>query len=271
MPELPEVETVVRGLRDCILHREIDKIESQYPGTVINKTGKKNLPILGEIQSIERRGKYIIIETAGGFILLIHLRMTGKLVFDGICGVEGTHIRATIHLTGGNKVIFDDIRTFGKIKIFRKEDAIPDISALGVEPLSYLFTAKYLKLKWGNRSAPVKSLMLQQDIIAGLGNIYACEILYRCKIHPLVAGKNLTSKQMDRIVEETKQVLQEAIEMNGTSISDFRRVDEKSGEFQHFLRVYQKKECPEHHTLEKLKIAGRSTYFCPICQSVKNS
>ncbi len=266
MPELPEVETVVRGLRDCILHRKIERIESHYPSTVVDHTGIEKLPVLGEITDIYRRGKYILIDTASGFVLLIHLRMTGKLVFDGICGLEGTHIRASIHLLGGNKVIFDDIRTFGKIQIFRKEDSIPDIMKLGVEPLSYLFTAKYLKEHWGSRSAPVKSLMLQQDIIAGLGNIYACEILYRSKIHPLTSGRELTSKQFDNIVAETKQVLQEAIDMNGTSISDFRRVDEKSGEFQHFLRVYQKKECPEHHVLEKLKIAGRSTYYCPICQ-----
>jgi formamidopyrimidine-DNA glycosylase len=269
MPELPEVETVARGLRDCILHREIDKVESHYPGTVTNLTGLKKLPFLGEITSIERRGKYIIIETASDFTILIHLRMTGKLVFDGLCGIEGNHARATIHLIGGNKVVFDDIRTFGKIKIFKKNQVIPDLEKLGVEPLSYLFTAKYLKEKWKNRSAPVKNLLLQQDIIAGLGNIYACEILYRGKIHPIIAGKDLTSKQLTSIVLETQQVLQEAITMNGTSISDFRRVDEKSGEFQHFLRVYQKKECPEHHPLQRLKIAGRSTYFCPICQSIK--
>lgn len=268
MPELPEVETVARGLRDCILHRKIESVESHYPGTVINKTGLKKLTF-GEIISIQRRGKYIIIETDRGFIILVHLRMTGKLIFDGICGVEGTHIRATIHLQGGNKVVFDDTRTFGKIKIFNKEDVIPDLEKLGVEPLSYLLTAKYLKKKWGNRTAPVKSLMLQQDIIAGLGNIYACEILYRSRIHPLISGKDLNSKQLDSIVDETQQVLKEAIEMNGTSISDFRRVDEKSGEFQHFLRVYQKKECPEQHILEKLKIAGRTTYFCPVCQKMK--
>jgi formamidopyrimidine-DNA glycosylase len=269
MPELPEVETVVRGLRECILNKDIEGIESHYPGTVVNLTGKKHLPSLGVINSIKRRGKYILIETADGFVILIHLRMTGKLVYDGLCGIEGKHARATIQLRGGNKLVFDDVRTFGKIKLFNKGDTIPDISGLGIEPLSYLFTTAYLKQKWGNRSAPVKSLMLQQDIIAGLGNIYACEILYRSNVHPLTSGKRLTSRQLESIVKETKQVLQEAIEMNGTSISDFRRVDEKSGEFQHFLRVYQKKECPELHTLEKMKIAGRSTYFCPICQSNK--
>jgi formamidopyrimidine-DNA glycosylase len=266
MPELPEVETVTRGLRENILHRIIQSVESHYPGTVINMTGKTKLPILGEISQIHRRGKYILIETLKDYILLIHLRMTGKLVYDGICDNEGSHIRATIHLDQGNKVIFDDIRTFGKIKIFRKDGPIPDIQKLGVEPLSILFTPKYLHEKWKKRSAPVKSLLLQQEIIAGLGNIYACEILYRSKIDPLIAGKDLSHKQLTRIVEETRQVLQEAIMMNGTSISDFRSIDDKSGEFQQFLRIYQKKLCPDQHTVRKIKIAGRTTYFCPVCQ-----
>ncbi|HNX01103.1 MAG TPA: bifunctional DNA-formamidopyrimidine glycosylase/DNA-(apurinic or apyrimidinic site) lyase [Candidatus Cloacimonadota bacterium] len=266
MPELPEVETVVRGLRDCILNREIEKIESHYPTTVTNHTKIKSLPSLGRILSIDRRGKYIVINTDAGFVILVHLRMTGKLVFDGLCSITGTHVRATFHLKGNNKLCFDDTRTFGKIKIFRQGDSIPDIEKLGVEPLSYLLTSEYLKEKWGNRNAPVKSLMLQQEVIAGLGNIYACEILYRSGVSPLTPGKKLSQKVLDKIVVQTREVMQEAISMNGTSVSDFRRVDEKTGEFQNFLRVYQKKECPKGHTLRIVRIAGRSTYFCPVCQ-----
>lgn len=266
MPELPEVQTIINGLTQKVLGKEIKEIIELRPGTVIWQNPVTNL---GNINSISRRGKYILIQTSKNFKLVIHLRMTGKLIFETDLAKTSDHVRAEIIFTDNTKLIFNDVRTFGKIQIQKINDEIKAFQKLGVEPLSDEFDTRYFKNKLKNRKAPIKNILLNQRVISGLGNIYVAEILFRSKIDPRVPGNRLKKKQLESIVSETKTVLQEAIKYNGTTISDFRSVENKTGEFQKFLNVYGKKYCDCGSEIKRIKQAGRSTYYCPKCQNVK--
>ena len=263
MPELPEVQTIIKGLKEKVLGKEILKINELRSGTIISNS---SITSLGKINSISRRGKYILIQTSNDFKLVIHLRMTGKLIFETDLAKTSYHARAEIIFNDKTKLIFNDVRAFGKIRILKINEEIEAFQNLGLEPLSDRFNARYLKNKLKNRKAPIKNILLDQRIIAGLGNIYAAEILFRSKIDPRVPGNRLRKEQLESIVSETKTVLQEAIKHNGTTISDYRSVGDKAGEFQNFLNVYHKEYCKCGHQIKRIKQAGRSTYYCPLCQ-----
>jgi len=263
MPELPEVQTIINGLTRKVLGKEIEKINELRAGTVI---WQNPVTSLGKINSISRRGKYILMQTSNNFKLVIHLRMTGKLIFETDLVKTSDHARAELVFSDNTKLIFNDIRTFGKIQILKINEKIEALQKLGVEPLSDEFDTKYLKNKLKNRKVPIKNILLDQRIIAGLGNIYVAEILFGSKIDPRVPGNRLKKKQLESIVLETKKVLQEAIEHNGTTISNYRSVEDKTGEFQNLLKVYRKENCECGHQIKKIKQAGRSTYYCPVCQ-----
>ncbi len=264
MPELPEVQTIINGLIQKVLGKKIKEIIELRTGTVI---WQNPITSLGKINSISRRGKYIIIQTSKDFKLVIHLRMTGKLIFETDLAKTSDHARAELVFSDNTKLIFNDVRTFGKIQILKKDEEIEAFQKLGLEPLSDEFDARYLKNKLKNREAPIKNILLDQRIISGLGNIYVAEILFRSKVDPRVPGNRLNKKQLQSIVLETKIVLQEAIKYNGTTISDYRSVEDKTGEFQNFLNVYHKEYCKYGHQIKRIKQAGRSTYYCPVCQS----
>ena len=263
MPELPEVQTVINGLTQKVLGKEIKEIIKLRPGTVI---WQNHVTSLGKINSIWRRGKYIIIQTSKDLILVIHLRMTGKLIFETDLAKTSDHARAELVFSDNTKLIFNDVRAFGKIQIVKINEEIEAFQKLGLEPLSDEFDAQYLKNKLKNRKAPIKNILLDQRVISGLGNIYVAEILFRSKIDPRVPGNRLKKKQLESIVSETKTVLKEAIKHNGTTISDFRSVENKTGDFQNFLNVYHKEYCKCGHRIKRIKQAGRSTYYCPVCQ-----
>ena len=263
MPELPEVQTIINGLNQKVLGKEIQEIVELRPRTV-----EWQFPVtsLGKINSISRRGKYIIIQTSSKYKLVIHLRMTGKLIFEKDLNKTSNHARAEIIFKNKTKLIFDDVRTFGKIQIINSNEKIKALQKLGVEPLSDDFNTEYLKNELKNRKAPIKNVLLDQKVIAGLGNIYVSEILFRAKVHPATTANKLKTASLKRIVSETKNVLQEAIKHNGTTISDYRSVEDKTGEFQNFLKVYGKKICECGAIIQQIKQAGRSTYFCEECQ-----
>ena len=263
MPELPEVQTVINGLNQKVLGKEIKMINELRPGTVI---WQNHITSFGEIILISRRGKYIILQTSRNYKLVIHLRMTGKLIFESDPLKISAHARAEIIFNDNTKLIFDDVRTFGKIQILKKDDKIPAIQSLGAEPLSDSFDPTYLKNRLKKRKTPIKNALLDQTVIAGLGNIYVAEILFRAKLHPAIPANKVKATDLKRIVTETKNVLQEAIKHNGTTISDYRSVEDKTGEFQNFLKVYGKKTCECGAMIQKIKQAGRSTYFCRECQ-----
>lgn len=263
MPELPEVQTIINGLNQKVLGKEIQEIVELRPRTV-----EWQFPVssLGKINSVSRRGKYIIIQTSSKYKLVIHLRMTGKLIFEKDLNKTSNHTRAEIIFKNKTKLIFDDVRTFGKIQIINSNEKIKALQKLGVEPLSDDFNTEYLKNELKNRKAPIKNVLLDQEVIAGLGNIYVAEILFRAKVHPAIPANKIKTTDLKRIVSETKSVLQEAIKHNGTTISDYRSVEDKTGEFQNFLRVYGKETCECGAMIQKIKQAGRSTYFCMECQ-----
>lgn len=263
MPELPEVQTVINGLNQKVLSKKIKEIIELRPGTVIWQNPVTNL---GNINSVSRRGKYILMQTSKDYKLVIHLRMTGKLIFETDLSKISDHARAELVFSDNTKLIFNDVRTFGKIQILKINEEIEAFQKLGLEPLSDEFDARYLKNKLKNRKAPIKNILLDQRVIAGLGNIYVAEILFRSKIDPRVPGNRLNKKQLESIVSETKTVLQEAIKHSGTTISDYRSVEDKTGEFQNFLKVYGKKICECGTEIMRIKQAGRSTYYCPVCQ-----
>ena len=266
MPELPEVQTVLDGLKEAIQDRDILELECYYPGTL---RLAQNLPdplYPRRAESFQRRGKYMIIGLSGGLSLIIHLRMTGKLVYDPSPGEPMPHERARIRLDKGESVHFIDIRTFGKLQLCRTEELPQYLPNLGVEPLEPGFTPQYLKEALSGKKAPIKNALLDQRVVAGLGNIYVCEALYRAGISPLREARSLKQRELVALVRESRQVLAEALAVGGTSISDYRRIDDKTGEFQNFLRVYQKEHCPEGHSLEVVKQAGRSTWWCKVCQ-----
>jgi formamidopyrimidine-DNA glycosylase len=266
MPELPEVETVLRGLRRQIHNMPICHLESLYKGTVIYDKDLNNPVFPAKVDRFERRGKYIILHLESDNALIIHLRMTGKLVYTEEENEELKHVRALLSLTGCARVAFNDIRTFGKIIVTPESKIDAYLPELGPEPLTEHFNDVYLKQALHRKSAPIKNVLLDQSIVAGLGNIYVCEILYRAKVSPEIQSNKLTSAKLKAIVKHTKEVLTEAIAKNGTSISDFRQIDDKTGEFQNFLQVYQKDTCPKGHKIMRIKQAGRSSFYCPVCQ-----
>jgi formamidopyrimidine-DNA glycosylase len=263
MPELPEVQTIINGLNQKVIGKEIKEIIELRPGTVIWQNPVANL---GNINSISRRGKYILIQTSKDYKLVIHLRMTGKLIFETDLAETSDHARAELVFSDNTKLIFNDVRAFGKIQIYKKNDEVESLEKIGLEPFSKDFNEKYLKMKFINRKSHIKSLLLNQRIVAGLGNIYVNEILYRARISPKKKGNQISLKKLKTIVEQTKKVLEQAIKHNGTTISDYRNVEDKTGEFQNFLNVYGKELCKCGHRIKKIKQAGRSTYFCPVCQ-----
>lgn len=266
MPELPEVQTVLDGVADVLQGKSLTGLECYYPGTVIIDPGLEHDPFPAKLAKAERRGKYMILHLDSSACIIIHLRMTGKLVYEPQPDEPHKHERARIMLASDDALRFIDIRTFGKITLLDSSNLAKYLPTLGPEPLSKDFNPAYLKEAFKNRKAPVKNLLLDQGLVAGLGNIYVCELLFRSKIRPDRPGSSLSAKELREIVNYTQEVLLEALAVGGTSISDYRQIDDKTGEFQHFLRVYQKRECPVGHKLQNLKLAGRSSFFCPECQ-----
>ncbi len=265
MPELPEVQTVLDGLARELEGARITGLECMYPGTVIRDPELRGKPFPATVESFERRGKYMLLRLSGGHTLIIHLRMTGKLVSSAAPG-SACHERACILLDQGRKLHFIDIRTFGKITLCLSANVDRFMPRLGLEPLEPEFSATRLKELFARRKTPIKNALMDQSLIAGLGNIYANEILYRSGIRPEKPASALTLAQLRRLAEQTRAVLKEAIAMNGTSISDFRRVDDKTGEFQNFLQIYRKERCPRGHEVKRIRQGGRGSFYCPLCQ-----
>ena len=270
MPELPEVQTVLDGVVASIGKRKLNSLECFYPGTVIRSPQLTQDPLPARLANHRRRGKYIILDLEGGHNLVIHLRMTGKLVWDEDAGPCHIHERACFRLEGKRRMRFIDPRTFGKIILCPTSEVENYLPALGAEPLEAEFNPSYLKTRLQGRKMPIKSALLDQKVVAGLGNIYVCEVLFRAGIHPDTPSGQIKLPSLKNIVLHTKKVLKEALANNGTSISDFRRVDDKEGGFQEFLRVYQKQACPLGHPIQKSKHAGRGTFFCPVCQDKRS-
>ena len=274
MPELPEVETNVKALKPHLIGRKVikssvftDKLRS--PLSVSDFT-----PIAGKkIIGIRRRAKYILIDLSGQSSLMIHLGMTGAF---RICPVEDNrkkHEHVIFTLNNGQSWRFEDPRKFGLVKLWdKKEGDYPNtLRKLGLEPLESEFNGRYLKKLAAKRNkSPVKNFIMDQQVVVGVGNIYASESLFRARINPRRKAGSISEKRYALLAESIKTVLQEAIVKGGTTISDYKSVDGGEGRFSIDLRVYGKEgtSCPGcvQHKIKRIIIGGRSTFYCPKCQ-----
>jgi formamidopyrimidine-DNA glycosylase len=273
MPELPEVETIVVGLRELItghiikdvLIRE-EKVIAFPPKEEFESSIKGK-----EIQSVNRRGKYILINLSEGMTMVVHLRMTGRLMVLPKEVDYDKHTHVVFHLENGLDLRFHNLRKFGRIYLVQDNqfERVGNLTALGPEPLSVDFTLEKFKELLQGRTTNIKALLLKQDFIAGLGNIYTDEALFEAGISPRKLVKDLTDEQIDKLYKAIKAVLQRGIKYGGTSFSDYRNARNEKGDFQNRLSVYKQKgkKCPRCGAeIVKEKIAGRGTHYCPQCQ-----
>ena len=265
MPELPEVETVVRSIRTHIVGRRIRAARFSSRFVTRENFDKTAANLRGRtIEAIERRGKHILVSLDRGY-LHIHLGMTGQLLWNG---TAGRHTRAILELDGeldGGVLIYDDIRQFGRVEHSAK---VPGpVARLGPDPLTLSFAEFYARLV-GHRSA-IKPLLLNQAFLAGLGNIYTDEVLFAACIHPRTRSQRISRKRSAELYAAIQQVLAAAIDHRGSSISDYVDGAGERGAFQNLHQVYGKagQACPRCGTaIRRVVVAQRGTHFCPQCQ-----
>ena len=265
MPELPEVESIRRELIDKVKGKRILHVEVLRPSFI--RSGSLVSVIGSEITNLRRRGKYLIFDTGTELKLYVHLRMTGIILWQPQFDSSITHVRAVIKLLGGT-LLFRDVRALGGIWV--SSSGKPPWKKMGVEALSDDLDGECLLKFFTNRRAPVKSALLDQGIIAGIGNIYASEVLFKAEIHPLRPANSLSKDETNRLVAAVKGLLTAAINAAGTTLQDFKLSDGREGGFAGFLKVYGKKSerCSDCNTIiESVVIAQRNSYFCPQCQS----
>ena len=271
MPELPEVETVKEGLKKQVLNKRIKDIVLYYDKLIeypnINEF-KSN--IIGQtIIDITRRGKWLVF-VLNDYYLLSHLRMEGKyLIRNSLDNIE-KHEHISIVFDDDVILRYKDTRKFGRMHLIKKEeiDNIGPLKDLGLEPWSDSLDYIYLKDKYKNKSLPIKTVLLDQSIIVGIGNIYADEILFLSKINPLKRSSLLDAAELDSIIKNTRYVLSEAIKAGGTTIRSYTSSEGVHGMFQQSLLVHNRLNncdvCGEK--IIKIRVGGRGTYYCPSCQ-----
>ncbi|MCU0276266.1 MAG: DNA-formamidopyrimidine glycosylase [Acidobacteria bacterium] len=267
MPELPEVETIVRQLRRRIKGKTIASMRVHWRRSIEGRPGEFRRRMLGmTVATVCRRGKYIGIAGADGTFFTIHLRMTGKLVGEPVAADRG-HLRVSFAFNDGTMLHFVDARKFGRLRLWPCRGAA--CPGLGPEPLRDAVVLSALR---GLRTRrPIKSVLLDQTILAGIGNIYADEALFATGIHPLTPAMALNAGQQQRLAEAVPRILKAAIGRRGTTLRNYRSIDDRSGENQEHLFVYGRAGAPclECGTpIEKLRIAGRSSHVCPQCQKM---
>lgn len=275
MPELPEVETVKEALNQTVKGQTIKEIELRYEPMIKNMSADefKEKLINQTIQEVSRRGKYLVFHF-DDYQLLSHLRMEGKYFYVDSNFELNSHVHVIFTLENGKRLLYQDTRKFGTYHLYDKAidlETTAPFQVLGLEPFATEFTPSYVKEKIQNKKKPIKSLLLDQTVVCGLGNIYVDEVLYRARLHPLTSSSELTDKDIENVVKYTVEVLARAIELGGTTIRTFSSSHGVSGTFQNELLVHQRKgeNCYECHTpIEKIKVGGRGTYFCPTCQKL---
>lgn len=266
MPELPEVETIVNQLRPVISGQTIQKVEIIWKRSV-----QGNIRIFKQLlanktpTTLSRRGKYICFHFPEGLHLTIHLGMTGKLVSD-LEKKDQNHLRIQFFFKNGFSLYFIDIRKFGKLKVWPASESL--LPWLGPEPLSQSNISGAFNST--DTSRAVKTVLLDQRILAGIGNIYADEALFKAGVHPLTPFNRIAPAKIKKLTRVIPQILRKAIQKQGTTIMNYRPPDLPQGEHQYFLRIYGKsgKACQICGIeIKKIKISGRSSHFCPRCQA----
>jgi formamidopyrimidine-DNA glycosylase len=287
MPELPEVETVARQLEPEIEGRRIESLE------VLDERWSRPVPpaeiekaVSGStIEGLGRRGKYLLLGLDGGRTLVMHLRMTGNLIlvegdevfdpsegrrlYEGERSTEARYLRARFLLDDGRELWFTDPRRFGEAFLIDDADLARRFSRLGIEPFSPEFTPEALGAMAAGRTAPLKSFLLDQSGVAGIGNIYADEALYRARLHPLSPAGSMRPEHLEALRDGVLAALQAGIDAGGSSIDDYRDGRGEKGRMQEKFLVHTREgePCPScEGEIVRIVVGGRSTYFCPSCQ-----
>lgn len=271
MPEIAEVETVRKTLKNQILGKKIKRITILYD-PIISSSKKEFETILidKQIKDINRIGKWLLFDL-GDYFLLSHLRMEGKYFLKNASEEIAKHEHVILTFQDNSDLRYHDTRKFGRMILTKKEDLyeIEAIKKQGIEPNDPRLTKEYLKEKIMKKNLPIKTILLDQTIISGLGNIYANEVLFASKINPWKIGKNITLEECERIKNSANEIIKKAIECGGTTIKSYTSSLGVTGMFQQQLMVHKRanEPCKICETLiQKEKIGGRSTYYCPSCQ-----
>ncbi len=271
MPEMPEVETVRRILNGKVIGKTIHKVIIKDP-VIIKEIAPQEFADkvhMHTIHSVDRYGKYLFFNL-GEITLVSHLRMEGKFFTYDEHEME-KHDHIAFEFTDGSLLVYNDTRKFGTMHILESDHLFEHkaLSKLGIEPLNPKLTDTYLRNKAGNKTKTVKEFLLDQTVICGLGNIYVDEVLFMSKIHPKTSIANLKPRHYKAIVENTNIVIQKAIDEGGTTVKSFMASNEAHGLFQHSLHAYGRTGEPCDvcgMPIEKIKVGGRGTHFCPKCQ-----
>jgi formamidopyrimidine-DNA glycosylase len=286
MPELPEVETVKRGLSKLIIGKSISSVTHDWPKSFPNSQNDIDAFLIGtKVTDIKRRAKVLLIQFDSKYSLMIHLKMTGQLVFVGeerfgaghpndslINKLPDKSTRVTITFDDGSKLFFNDQRKFGWIRLLPTAE-VPNIDFMkkvGPEPLASDFTAKQFHERLIKRpNSNIKAVLLDQTVIAGVGNIYADESLWRAKIHPKTLTNNISQAKLNTLFIQLREVLELAIEKGGSSDKNYVNAEGKKGSYMSFANVFRREglACPRcNSNIIKTRVAGRGTHTCPTCQ-----
>ena len=278
MPELPEVETVRRGLSPVMEGYLFERVELRRPNLRFPFPDDFAARLEGQtITRFGRRAKFLDVELSSGERLLMHLGMSGRFTIDGESQGEfvsdtggiAKHDHVIFHMSSGHRVIYNDPRRFGFMELVGVGEEPPRLKTLGPEPLSNSCNAPDLREKLRGKTSKIKAALLDQRIIAGLGNIYVCEALFRARISPTRAAGRLTVAETESLTRHIKDVISEAIEAGGSSLRDFAQADGDLGYFQHSFDVYGREDEPCKvcgAALKRITQSGRSSFYCSACQ-----
>ena len=271
MPEIAEVETVRNTLKERILNKKIKDVNIIYSKMIESDINDfKNILIGNGFKDIKRIGKWLIFELDEHY-LLSHLRMEGKYFIKNITEPIEKHEHIIFTFEDNTDLRYHDTRKFGRMNLIKKEDLYNTeaIKKQGYEPFDEKLTSNYLLNKFKNKKLPIKTLLLDQTIISGLGNIYADEVLFDAKINPLKKGEDVTKEECERIISSSKKIIEEAIALGGTTIKSYTSSLGVTGRFQQKLKAHKKEgeSCSNcSNTIKRIKVGGRSTYYCCHCQ-----
>ncbi|HXG52991.1 MAG TPA: bifunctional DNA-formamidopyrimidine glycosylase/DNA-(apurinic or apyrimidinic site) lyase [candidate division Zixibacteria bacterium] len=273
MPELPEVETIRRGLRKRLRGRRIEQVEVLEPRLRVEVDGRLASRLRGRaIVDVGRRAKYVLIRLEDGGVWLFHLGMSGKLIYVDPALPRQKHDHIVARLDNGAELRYHDPRRFGLSLVAEKTElpGVAQLGRLGPDPFDRRFSAGYLYACTRKSSRRIRDLLLDQGIVAGIGNIYANEALYRAGVRPTARSRRLTRAEVGRLAAAIPELLREAIRWCGTSFSDYRDADDRFGEFQSRLAVYgrQGEPCRMCGTpVRRVVLGNRSAFYCPACQA----
>ena len=273
MPELPEVESVRRQLEPTLVGRRFERVSIDDPRLVRPyEPAEVAAELEGEhVAAVERRGKYLVVRFESGRVLLIHLRMTGSLLSAASGSLpDDPHRRAVVKLDDGSDVAYRDVRRFGTWLLLEPGEAEPYLAArVGDEPLDALFTAARLGERLAGRRTSLKAALLDQRTLAGMGNIYVDEALWRARLNPLRPASGLDRNELRRLHRGIRAALEHGLARQGSTLRDYRLPDGSDGSMQNEFRVYGRRDepCDRCGTLiARTQVAGRTTWFCPTCQ-----